>query len=75
MKDKILTWTAIFLIFIFLIHQGYVTELILTLEAVVDALDSDIRPMDLNKEIFKSTPNLKDAASAANTTTGKQGPV
>lgn len=40
--------------------KGYVTELILTLEAVVDALDSDIRPIDLTKEIFKSTPNLKD---------------
>ena len=35
------------------------TELILTLEAVVDALDSDIRPMDVNRDdIFKSTPNL-----------------
>ncbi len=42
--------------------QGYVTELILTLEAVVEALDSDIRPMDHNRDIFKSTPNLKDAA-------------
>ncbi len=40
--------------------QGYVTELILTLESVVDALDSDIRPMDHNRDIFKSTPNLKD---------------
>lgn len=42
--------------------KGYVTELILTLEAVVDALDSDIRPMDLSRDIFKSTPNLKDAS-------------
>ncbi|XP_059089513.1 protein furry-like isoform X3 [Tigriopus californicus] len=45
--------------------QGYVTELILTLEAVVDALDSDIRPMDLSRDIFKSTPNLKDASQAS----------
>ena len=43
--------------------QGYVTEIILTLESIVDSLDSDIRPMvDLtSREIFKSTPNLKDA--------------
>ena len=27
--------------------QGYVTELILTLEAVVETLDSNFRPMDL----------------------------
>ena len=27
--------------------QGYVTELILTLEAVVENLDSDFRPMDI----------------------------
>merc|ERR1719341_641734 len=40
--------------------QGYVTELILTLEAVVDTLDSDFRPMDIIREIFKSTPNLKE---------------
>ena len=38
--------------------QGYVTELFLTLEAVVDSIDSDFRPM--NKDIFKSTPNLKE---------------
>ena len=38
--------------------QGYVTELFLTLEEIVDALDSDFRPMDLSKELFKSTPNL-----------------
>ena len=30
----------------------------LTLEAAVDDLDSDFRPMDFMKEIFKSTPNL-----------------
>ena len=33
--------------------QGYVTELFLTLEEVVEALDSDFRPMDLSKELFK----------------------
>jgi hypothetical protein len=33
--------------------QGYVTELFLTLEAVVDALDSDFRPMDLSRYIQK----------------------
>ncbi|XP_034942121.1 protein furry isoform X2 [Chelonus insularis] len=45
--------------------QGYVTELLLTLEAAVDSLESDFRPLDFMKEIFKSTPNLnnKDAAS------------
>ena len=46
--------------------QGYVTELILTLEAVVETLDSDIRPMDRKgSDIFKSTPNLKDASSTS----------
>jgi hypothetical protein len=46
--------------------QGYVTELILTLEAVVEALDSDIRPMDglSSRDIFKSTPNLVKEASS-----------
>ena len=34
------------------------TELILTLEAAVDALDSDLRP--IGRDMFKSTPNLKD---------------
>ena len=29
--------------------QGYVTELILTLEAVVDTVDSNFKPMDLIK--------------------------
>ena len=36
------------------------TELMLTLEAVVDTLDSDFRPMEISREIFKSTPNLKE---------------
>uniref|UniRef100_A0A336LX10 CSON006579 protein n=1 Tax=Culicoides sonorensis TaxID=179676 RepID=A0A336LX10_CULSO len=46
--------------------QGYVTELLLTLEAAVDSLDSDFRPLDVMKDIFKSTPNLnnKDGAGA-----------
>ncbi|XP_076272167.1 microtubule binding protein furry isoform X2 [Rhynchophorus ferrugineus] len=45
--------------------QGYVTELLLTLEAAVESLESDFRPLDLTKEIFKSTPNLnnRDAVS------------
>ena len=50
--------------------QGYVTEIILTLESVVDSLDSDIRPMvDFSsggRDIFKSTPNLKDAVNKPN---------
>jgi len=36
--------------------QGYVTEIMLTLEAAVDNLDIDVRPM--MKELFLSTPNL-----------------
>ena len=38
--------------------QGYVTELLLTLESVVESLESEFRSLDLMKEIFKSTPNL-----------------
>lgn len=39
--------------------QGYVTELMLTLEAAVDSLDSDSRIFgELVREFFKSTPNL-----------------
>lgn len=38
--------------------QGYVTEIILTLEAAVDNLDIEMRPMDYMREIFMSTPNL-----------------
>ncbi|XP_076040545.1 microtubule binding protein furry isoform X4 [Oratosquilla oratoria] len=40
--------------------QGYVTELMLTLEAAVDALDSDFRPIEFVREFFKSTPNLNN---------------
>jgi hypothetical protein len=36
--------------------QGYVTELFLTLEAVVDALDSDFKPMDLSRFSFNLLP-------------------
>ncbi|PSN33970.1 Protein furry [Blattella germanica] len=43
--------------------QGYVTELLLTLEAAVDSLESDFRPLDFMKEIFKSTPNLNNKES------------
>ena len=39
--------------------QGYVTELMLTLEAGVDSLDPDSRLFgELVREFFKSTPNL-----------------
>ncbi|WAQ97896.1 FRYL-like protein [Mya arenaria] len=38
--------------------QGYVTEIILTMEAVVDNIDLDIRPIDYMRDIFMSTPNL-----------------
>ncbi|KAF5298944.1 hypothetical protein FQR65_LT19560 [Abscondita terminalis] len=40
--------------------QGYVTELLLTLESAVDSLESDFRPLDLMKDFFKSTPNLNN---------------
>ncbi|KAK9877860.1 hypothetical protein WA026_020090 [Henosepilachna vigintioctopunctata] len=40
--------------------QGYVTELLLTLEAAVDSLESDFRPIDCMKDFFKSTPNLNN---------------
>lgn len=44
--------------------QGYVTELLLTLESAVDYLESDFRPLDFMRDFFKSTPNLnnKDCA-------------
>ena len=44
--------------------QGFVTELILTLKAVVDTLDSNFRQMDIIKMIFKSTPNPKEVAAS-----------
>lgn len=38
--------------------QGYVTELMLTLEEGVDSLDSSLRIDDLMREIFQSAPNI-----------------
>ena len=37
--------------------QGYVTEIMLTLEAAVDNLDVDMRPL-VPRDLFMSTPNL-----------------
>lgn len=55
--------------------QGYVTELLLTLEAAVDSLDSDFRPLDVMKDIFKSTPNLNNKDGGANSMLpGKKSP-
>lgn len=41
------------------------TELVLTLEGSVESLETDFRPMDVVRDIFKSTPNLnnKDCSS------------
>lgn len=46
------------------------TELLLTLEAAVDSLESDFRRLDFMKEIFKSTPNLNNKDSIG----GKRNP-
>ncbi|XP_055840446.1 protein furry isoform X2 [Episyrphus balteatus] len=55
--------------------QGYVTELLLTLEAAVDSLDSDFRPLDVMKDIFKSTPNLNNKDGGPNSVlAGKKSP-
>lgn len=54
--------------------QGYVTELLLTLEAAVDSLDSDFRPLDVMKDIFKSTPNLNNKDGANASSGGKKSP-
>lgn len=54
--------------------QGYVTELLLTLEAAVDSLDSDFRPLDVMKDIFKSTPNLNNKDGVNVTPGGKKSP-
>lgn len=57
--------------------QGYVTELLLTLEAAVDSLESDFRPLDFMKEIFKSTPNLNNKegnTAVSNNAGGKRSP-
>lgn len=52
------------------------TELLLTLEAAVDSLESDFRPLDFMKEIFKSTPNLnnKQDQTSAMAIGGKRSP-
>ncbi|XP_058457794.1 protein furry isoform X3 [Malaya genurostris] len=52
--------------------QGYVTELLLTLEAAVDSLDSDFRPLDVMKDIFKSTPNLNNKDGAISNVYGNK---
>ncbi|XP_012945432.1 protein furry homolog isoform X2 [Aplysia californica] len=45
--------------------QGYVTEMMLTLEASIDNLDLEFRPIDFMRELFMSTPNLaKDATDS-----------
>ena len=51
------------------------TELLLTLEAAVDSLESDFRPLDFMKEIFKSTPNLnnKDSMGGKRSLCGNMG--
>ncbi|XP_026682942.1 protein furry [Diaphorina citri] len=51
--------------------QGYVTELLLTLESAVDALESDFRPLDHMKELFKSTPNLNNKEAGGAGASGK----
>lgn len=47
--------------------QGYVTELVLTLEASVESLETDFRPpVDVaGRDIFKSTPNLNNSTGKA----------
>lgn len=53
-------------------HQGYVTELLLTLEAAVDSLETDFRPLDMTRDIFKSTPNLNNKDANPMMADGKQ---
>lgn len=40
------------------------TELLLTLEAAVESLESDFRSLDFMKDFFKSTPNLNNKETA-----------
>ncbi|KAJ0183584.1 hypothetical protein K1T71_000007 [Dendrolimus kikuchii] len=58
--------------------QGYVTELLLTLEAAVDSLESNFRPLDYMRDIFKSTPNLNNKEgpqpNGGNFAAGKRSP-
>lgn len=45
--------------------QGYVTELMLTLESAVECLDSDQRAISkFIRDLFKSTPNLDNTTTA-----------
>ena len=48
----------------------------MTLEAAVDSLESDFRPLDFMKEIFKSTPNLNNKEPVGGTAVvgGKRSP-
>ena len=41
-------------------QQGYVAEIMLTLETAVDSLNCDFHAIDATKDLFKSTPNLND---------------
>jgi hypothetical protein len=47
-----------------------VTEIILTLEAVVDNVDLEIRPIDFMRDIFMSTPNLAQSQVGAESRRG-----
>ena len=55
------------------------TEIMLTLEASVDNIDMDIRPIDYMKELFMSTPNLskemKDSRKVATVVMRQNVPV
>ena len=42
--------------------QGYVTEIMLTLESAVDNINVGFRAIDLVQELFLSTPNLAKEA-------------
>ncbi|XP_037086709.1 protein furry-like [Pollicipes pollicipes] len=55
--------------------QGYVTEIMLTLESAVDCIDSDFRPIDFVKDLFKSTPNLINKEPRRPHVTGSVGPA
>ena len=46
------------------------TEIILTLEAVVDNVDLEIRPVDMMRDIFMSTPNLAQGLAGADSRRG-----
>ncbi|KAL3879804.1 hypothetical protein ACJMK2_032086 [Sinanodonta woodiana] len=53
--------------------QGYVTEIILTLEELVDNLDLEVRPVDYMREIYMSTPNLAKDLSQGDGRFGMEG--